>query len=83
MTYLPCKSVLTEAILIIFDNNKNLTLTTKEIDSLVAEYLSIPDELVDCIPLNKERWEMNFEKHRTSCDCECLPYRKDTSPAYA
>lgn len=39
--------------------------------------------LKDCIPLNKERWEMNFEKHRTSCDYESLPYRKNGSPAYA
>lgn len=23
-------------------------------------------QLSDCIPLNKERWEMNFENHRTS-----------------
>lgn len=39
--------------------------------------------LADCIPLTKERWEMNFEKHRTSCSYEELPYRKDNSPAYA
>lgn len=39
--------------------------------------------LKDCIPLNKERWEMNFEKHRTTCDYESLPYRKNGSPAYA
>ena len=39
--------------------------------------------LKDCIPLNKERWEMNFEKHRTLCDYESLPYRKNNSPAYA
>ncbi len=39
--------------------------------------------LKDCIPLNKERWEMNFEKHRTSCDYDSLPYRKGSSPAYA
>ena len=39
--------------------------------------------LKDCIPLNKERWEMNIEKHRTSCDYESLPYRKNSSPAYA
>lgn len=39
--------------------------------------------LIDCIPLTKERWEMNFEKHRTSCSYEELPYRKDNSPAYA
>lgn len=28
--------------------------------------------LADCIPLTKERWEMNFEKHRTSCSYEEL-----------
>ena len=39
--------------------------------------------LINCIPLTKERWEMNFEKHRTSCSYEELPYRKDNSPAYA
>ena len=39
--------------------------------------------LKNCIPLNKERWEMNFEKHRTSCDYESLPYRRNNSPAYA
>ena len=39
--------------------------------------------LKDCIPLNKERWEMNFEKHRTSCSYEELPYKKDNSPAFA
>ena len=39
--------------------------------------------LKDCIPLNKERWEMNFEKHRTSCNYESLPYRRNNSPAYA
>lgn len=39
--------------------------------------------LKDCIPLNKERWEMNFEKHRTSCSYEELPYRKDKSSAFA
>lgn len=39
--------------------------------------------LIDCIPLSKERWEMNFEKHRTSCSYEDLPYRKNGSPAYA
>ena len=40
-------------------------------------------QLVDCIALNKELWEMNFEKHRTSCDYEHLPYRKNDSPAFA
>ena len=40
-------------------------------------------QLQDCIPLSKERWEMNFEKHRTSCSYEELPYRKNGSPAYA
>lgn len=40
-------------------------------------------QLDDCIPLNRERWEMNFEKHRTSCDYDSLPYRKNDSPAYA
>lgn len=40
-------------------------------------------QLTDCIPLNKERWEMNFEKHRTSCNYDSLPYRKNNSPAYA
>ena len=39
-------------------------------------------QLTDCIPLNKERWEMNFEKHRTSCSYEDLPFKKD-GPAYA
>lgn len=39
--------------------------------------------LKDCFPLTKERWEMNFEKHRTSCSYEELPYRKYNSPAYA
>lgn len=40
-------------------------------------------QLIDCIPLNRERWEMNFEKHRTSCDYDSLPYRCNQSPAYA
>lgn len=40
-------------------------------------------QLNDCIPLSKERWEMNYEKHRTTCSYEDLPYRKDGSPAYA
>lgn len=39
--------------------------------------------LKDCFPMTKERWEMNFEKHRTSCSYEELAYRKDNSPAYA
>lgn len=34
-------------------------------------------QLVDCIPLTKERWEMNFEKHRTSCSFEELPYKRN------
>lgn len=40
-------------------------------------------ELVDCVPLTKELWEMNFEKHRTSCSFEDLPYRKNGKTAYA
>ena len=40
-------------------------------------------QLNDCIPLSKERWEMNYEKHRTTCSYEDLPYRKNGSPAYA
>lgn len=40
-------------------------------------------QLNDCIPLSKERWEMNYEKHRTTCSYENLPYRKNGSPAYA
>lgn len=40
-------------------------------------------QLTECIPLNKERWEMNFEKHRTSCDYDSLPYKRNNSPAYA
>lgn len=39
--------------------------------------------LKDCIPLNKERWEMNYEKHRTTCSYENLPYRKNGSSAFA
>lgn len=39
--------------------------------------------LADCIPLNKKRWEMNYEKHRTSCSYEALPYHTEKSPAYA
>ncbi|CUN85877.1 ASCH domain-containing protein [Roseburia inulinivorans] len=40
-------------------------------------------KLTDCIPLTKERWEMNFEKHRTSCSFESLPYHNNSHPAYA
>lgn len=39
--------------------------------------------LQDCIPFTKERWEMNYEKHRTSCSYENLPYGEQDSPAYA
>lgn len=40
-------------------------------------------KLTDCILLTKELWEMNFEKHRTSCCFESLPYRSNSHPAYA
>lgn len=40
-------------------------------------------QLIDCIPLSKERWEMNYEKHRTACSYETLPYKTKISPAYA
>ena len=40
-------------------------------------------KLLDCITLTKERWEMNYEKHRISCSYETLPYRGTNSPAYA
>lgn len=39
--------------------------------------------VTDCIPLNKERWEMNYEKHRTLCSYEKLPYRKNNGSSYA
>ncbi len=39
--------------------------------------------LIDCIPLTKERWEMNYEKHRTTSSYESLPYRDTKSPGYA
>lgn len=39
--------------------------------------------LTDCIPLSKKRWEMNYEKHRTTCSYEELPYRNNSSPGYA
>lgn len=39
--------------------------------------------LRDIVPLTKELWEMNFDKHRTSCSYEDLPYRKKTGMAYA
>lgn len=39
--------------------------------------------LVNCITLNKELWEMNFDKHRTSCSFEELPYRTPNGNAYA
>lgn len=39
--------------------------------------------LRDCVPLTKELWEMHFDKHRTSCSFERLPYRQKTGTAYA
>lgn len=39
--------------------------------------------LKDCVPLTKELWEMHFDKHRTSCGFERLPYRQKTGTAYA
>ena len=33
--------------------------------------------LIDCILLTKELWEMNFDKHRVSCSYEDLPYKKN------
>lgn len=39
--------------------------------------------LKDCVPLTKELWEMHFDKHRTSCNFERLPYRQKTGTAYA
>lgn len=40
-------------------------------------------QLVDCIPLSKERWEMNYEKHRTLSSYETLSYKTESSPGYA
>ena len=40
-------------------------------------------QLTNCIPLSKERWEMNFDKHRVSCSYESLPYKSNNTPAYA
>lgn len=40
-------------------------------------------ELIDCVPLSKELWEMNFEKHRVSCPFDVLPYRKTNGDAFA
>lgn len=34
--------------------------------------------LIDCIPLTKERWEMNFEKHRRGRKIFCV-YGKNSS----
>lgn len=39
--------------------------------------------LVDCIELSKQRWEMNFDKHRVSCSFEDLPYFNTEGKAYA
>lgn len=40
-------------------------------------------DLIDCIPLTKELWEMNFEKHRVSSPFETLSYRQNNKIAYA
>ena len=40
-------------------------------------------DLIDCIPLTKELWEMNFEKHRVSSSFEMLSYRQNNKIAYA
>ena len=39
--------------------------------------------LKDCVPLTKELWEMHFDKHRTSCSFEDLPYLQKNGIAYA
>lgn len=39
--------------------------------------------LKECIPLTKQHWEMNFEKHRVLCSYEKLPYRQNNAVAYA
>jgi len=40
--------------------------------------------LHDCIPLTRALWEMNYEKHRTSCSFDSLPYRNNKeNTAYA
>lgn len=41
-------------------------------------------DLVDCIPLTKELWENNYDKHRVQSSFENLPYNKGTDkPAVA
>ena len=39
--------------------------------------------LVECIELSKQRWEMNFDKHRVSCSFEDLPYLNAEGKSYA
>ena len=40
-------------------------------------------ELIDCVPLSRELWEMNFEKHRVSYPFDSLPYKKRDGNVYA
>ena len=40
-------------------------------------------ELIDCVPLTKELWEMNFDKHRVFSSFENLPYNQNGKIAYA
>ncbi|MEE1249123.1 MAG: winged helix-turn-helix domain-containing protein [Lachnospiraceae bacterium] len=46
MTYLPTKKELTEAILVAFNNDASVILTTTEINDKVAQILHIPEELL-------------------------------------
>lgn len=46
LIYLPTRNELTKAILIVFNNNKSIVLTTKEINDKVAQLLDIPEELL-------------------------------------
>lgn len=46
MTYFPSKKKLTEAILVAFDGDASIILTTTEINDKVAQILNIPEELL-------------------------------------
>lgn len=46
MTYFPSKKELTEAILVAFDGDASIILTTTEINDKVAQILNIPEELL-------------------------------------
>lgn len=39
--------------------------------------------LIDCLELSKQRWEMNFDKHRVSSSYEDLPYHNAEGKVYA